>query len=84
MLGFSLGKLIVLGLIIAAVWYGFKFVGRRNKGVGRKSVDPEVDQAAASDAQNMEKCAQCATFVPAAVAQNCGRDECPYPAAGAE
>jgi len=83
MLGFSLGKLIVLGLIIAAVWYGFKVVGRRNQGVGRKSADPKVD-AAVSDAQNMEKCDQCATFVPVSVAENCGRDGCPYPAAGAE
>jgi hypothetical protein len=83
MLGFSLGKLIVLGLIIAAVWYGFKIVGRRNQGVGNKPADPKVDDAA-SDAQNMEKCAQCATFVPVSVAENCGRDGCPYPVADAE
>jgi hypothetical protein len=83
MLGFSLGKLIVLGLIITAVWYGFKFVGRRNQGVGKKSTDPKVDDAV-SDAQNMKKCAQCATFVPVSVAENCGRDECPYTAADAE
>lgn len=83
MLGFSLGKFIVLGLIIAAVWYGFKFVGRLNQGVGKKSADPKVDDAV-SDAQNMEKCDQCATFVPVSVAENCGRDGCPYPAAGAE
>jgi len=83
MLGFSLGKLIVLGLIIAAVWYGFKLVGRRNQGVGQKPADPKVDDTV-SDAQNMEKCDQCATFVPASAAQNCGRDECPYPAVGTE
>ncbi|MGB0577279.1 MAG: hypothetical protein ACPGPC_14180 [Alphaproteobacteria bacterium] len=83
MLGFSLGKLIVLGLIIAAVWYGFKLLGRRNRGIGRKTADPKVD-AAGSDAQNMEKCDQCGTFVPVSVVQNCGRDECPYSAAGVE
>jgi hypothetical protein len=83
MLGFSLGKLIVLGLIIAAVWYGFKFVGRRNQGVGKKPADPKVDDAV-SDAQNMEKCKECATFVPAMAAQNCGREGCPYPTARAE
>gem|GEM_PF-3766398 len=26
MLGFSIGKLIVLALIIGGVWYGFKFI----------------------------------------------------------
>jgi hypothetical protein len=28
MLGFSIQKLLVLAAIIAAVWYGFKFLGR--------------------------------------------------------
>ncbi len=83
MLGFSLGKLIVLGLIIAAVWYGFKLIGRRSQGVGNKPAEPKVENSA-PDAQNMEKCEECGTFVPVSAAQNCGRDGCPYSAAGTE
>ena len=83
MLGFSLPKLLVLAAIIALVWYGFKFIGRRNrlqpgKG-GRKSVSGSARDSGSDDAQDMEKCTICGTFVPNAAARDCGRDGCPYP-----
>jgi hypothetical protein len=31
---FGASKILVLILIIAAVWYGFKFIARRNQNVG--------------------------------------------------
>ena len=83
MLGFSLGKLIVLALIIGGVWYGFKFIGRRNQGVGRKNESAKVSSSN-NDAENMEKCHNCATFVPVSAAQDCGREGCPYHAASTD
>jgi len=83
MLGFSIGKLIVLALIIGGVWYGFKFISRRNQGVGRKNESAKV-RSSNNDVENMEKCDNCATFVPVSVVQNCGREGCPYNAAGAD
>lgn len=83
MLGFSLGKILVLLAMIALVWYGFKYVARRNKNVGRDRADGRLDQQ--SDAgddekiQDMETCSVCGTFVPNASARSCGRESCPYP-----
>ncbi len=74
MLGFSIGKLIVLAAVIAVVWYGFKWMGRpRTGGGGRVADDPPPS------IEEMDKCDLCGTFVPAEGAQDCGRDGCPYP-----
>lgn len=76
MLGFSLGKLIVLAAIIAAVWFGFKWVGRV------KQIRKESGRAAvggtASKVEDTVQCRQCAAFVVAKGAKNCGRADCPY------
>lgn len=39
MLGFSLGKLLVLAVLIAAVWYGFKLY-ERGRSVRRVPAEP--------------------------------------------
>lgn len=81
---FSLPKLLVLALIIAVVWYGFKIVGRldakRKQEVrdGRRRGTPRRRQAEAEDTEDLVRCPTCDTFV-AANARSCGRDDCPYP-----
>ena len=83
MLGFSLGKIIVLLLIIMVVWYGFKVVARRGQSVGRDKTGEKLgkdrDDASRDTVHDMERCRVCGTFVPAAAARACGRDGCPYP-----
>ncbi len=81
MFGFSLQKLVVLAAIIAAVWYGFKFVGRLDKARKAALKSARVESAAApvADVEEMERCAACGTFVPLRGAGACGRDDCPYP-----
>ena len=80
MLGFSLTKLLVLAVIVALVWYGFKWAGRvgGQRGGGEIPRD-DAGRAALEDAEDMAKCEVCGTFVPARGAGNCGRDGCPYP-----
>ena len=79
MLGFSLTKIVVLATIVAAVWYGFKVVGRHEKrrkedlAVSRK---PELVDV--KDVGEMIKCPKCGAFVAANGAMNCGRSNCPY------
>jgi uncharacterized protein len=79
MLGFSLTKIVVLAAIVAAVWYGFKVVGRHEKrrkedlAVSRKPEPVDV-----KDVGEMIKCPKCDAFVAANGAMNCGRSNCPY------
>jgi len=83
MLGFSLNKLLVLLLIVAAVWYGFKVLARRGKPVERDReagrLGRRADEAGET-VHDMETCSVCGTFVPIEAARACGRDGCPYPA----
>ncbi len=75
---FSVGKILVLVLILAVVWYGFKLVSRRNQNIGNSDLSGKIGQNGA-DPEDMEKCIKCNTYVPNAEARACGRDECPYP-----
>ncbi len=80
MLGFSLTKLLVLAIIIALVWYGFKWAGRISAQRGGGGIPgDDAGKAALEDAEDMAKCEACGTFVPAEGARDCGRDSCPYP-----
>ena len=90
MLGFSLQKLFVLAVIIAIVWYGFKFLGRvqahrkaeekaqrkmqRRRERWSFGRDPDLDMGA----EDMIACRVCGAYVPARGARSCGRADCPY------
>ena len=73
-------KLLVLAVIVALVWYGFKWAGRAGRQPGGGEIPrDDAGRAALEDAEDMAKCEVCGTFVPARDASDCGRDGCPYP-----
>ena len=86
----SLQKLLVLAAIIAAVWYGFKFVGRlqdareaeqklRAGGTRQpKARWRRAKQPAAPEAEDMVECPVCQAYVAARGASRCERPGCPY------
>jgi uncharacterized protein len=83
MLGLSLGKLLVLVVLINVVWYGFKYAARIE--AIRRDVRSEVArrQAArrggsARPVEDLVKCPQCGAFVAAEGAKNCGKPNCPW------
>ena len=76
MFGFSLAKLLVLAAIIAAVWYGFKIIGRRNQS---SKVARDESEAGRISAEDTVKCTHCGTYVVPASTGSCGRADCPYP-----
>lgn len=82
MFGFSLPKLVVLAVIIAAVWYGFKFLGRleakRKAELKAAKKGGSATQAADLAAESMIQCPVCETYVAASSARSCGRGDCPY------
>ena len=82
MFGFSLQKLIVLAGIVAAVWYGFKLVGRlqaaRKVDAAQRQNTAKRPGAARGEAEDMVQCPVCQAYVPARGTTSCGRADCPY------
>lgn len=84
MLGLSLGKLLLLALIIAIVWYGFKYMQRVED--VRRALRQEMERRRKSgrsgprsiEAEDLVKCARCGAYVAAEGATNCGRPDCPW------
>ena len=74
---FGFGKILVLAVIIAAVWYGFKFVGRLQANRQEELKDARRE-GNSKDAGDMVKCPQCAAFVVAGGAAKCSKSDCPY------
>ena len=85
MFGFSLGKLLFTVLVIGAVWYGFKWIGRlqnRSAAGGRvgKTGAPPSEAPQPLEAQDMVPCPVCGDYMAAgAAAVDCPRADCPYP-----
>ena len=80
MFGFSLNKLLLTTVIILAIWYGFKWVGRldrarKKKALKDKGGEPEIRSA---EAESLVKCPVCGTYVSPGGAESCGREDCPY------
>ena len=77
MFGGPLGKLLVLILVIAAVWYGYKYVNRINELRGELRRRAPRPKTRALEAEDMAKCRVCGAYV-AADAGGCGKPDCPY------
>ena len=65
-------KILVLLLIVGAVWYGFKVIGRRN--MKKQTGDVQNDRI---EGEDMTPCEACGTYVTAKPS-NCGWERCPY------
>jgi len=83
----SIQKLIVLAAVIAAVWYGFKFLGRlqearkaeaklREANSGRPAKKGNSPQSAAKgggQVEDMTQCPSCGAYFPTGGKCSCGR-----------
>jgi len=87
MFGFSPTKLLFTALIIAAVWYGFKWLGRMQEQQKKRPHPPQQNntksqaaQSTSADAEYEElvACSKCGDFVIADKKSGCGKDGCPY------
>jgi len=87
---FSIQKLAVFALIVAALWLGFRLVGsmdrRRKEGErqarrsGRKRFLRGGGRNGPSEAADVDMvaCRVCGDYIPATGARGCGRSDCPY------
>jgi hypothetical protein len=82
----GLPKLIVLIGIIAAVWYGFRFLGavdraRRQAERTARQAPRQAQRQTRADVANVEdtlKCRVCGAYVPARQPSRCARSDCPF------
>jgi hypothetical protein len=76
-----IGKLILLALVVAAVWYGWKYLGRLTQireEVRKRAPRPEGGPAPSLKAEETTKCQVCGAYVAAGAAGSCGRVDCPF------
>jgi len=81
-------KLIVLAIVVAAVWYGFRFLGRlqaqrkaeaklREQGGGKPAQKAGAKsgeaRSAGSDIEDLVACPSCGSYVRAGGTCSCGR-----------
>jgi hypothetical protein len=80
MFGISLGKLILIAIVVAAVWFGFKYLQARDRQLAQARRDAEAAKGrvgrATAETEDLVKCPVCATYV-ARTAGSCGRADCP-------
>lgn len=91
MFGFSLQKLLFTGLVIAAIFYGFRWFtqmqerreknlrGRSSGGKPQGSASRGRSKSDDADIETMIECKVCGSFVASGNARSCGREDCPYP-----
>lgn len=77
MFGFSLSKLLVLAALIAAVWYGLRWVQRLQQ-LNRSAESDRVERDPAPSSQDLVACPRCGVFVAAGAAPSCDRADCPF------
>ena len=78
----SFSKLFVLVIVIAAVWYGFRFLGEidkaRRQAAKRMSQSHRQRRADVAHVEDTVKCAVCGAYVPSRQPSRCARTGCPY------
>ncbi|MDX1737922.1 MAG: hypothetical protein R3261_06770 [Alphaproteobacteria bacterium] len=87
MLGFSLQKILVLALVVAAVWYGFKYIGRLQRVERgerrkddmtmsermRKATRERTGKSQDGVIEDTVKCNRCGAYIPVGTECSCKR-----------
>lgn len=72
-------KILLTVAVVALIWFGFKYLGRRaelrRREPGRGAPPPPPE---AETAETMVECRVCGTWQPGRTARSCGRSDCPY------
>lgn len=82
-------RLLLLGLVLAGVWYLYRMVTQQ--GAGTAAPPPEAApandtgpaEAAEPEAEDMAECPVCRAYLPVNAHEGCGRPDCPIPAVAA-
>lgn len=79
MFGLSASKLLLLAVVIAAVWYGYKHLTRPDSAKGKVDAAPDADPVPGRGAgaiEDMVRCLACGAYrasgIPACSTPGCG------------
>ena len=84
MFGISFNKLLLLAAICAAIWFGFRYIGRVEQ--VRRALRQQAQRRRAAgeaqrptlEAEDLTPCPRCGSYVTARGASPCGRGDCPW------
>lgn len=74
-------KILLTVAVVAFIWFGFKYLGRRAELRRREPgqrVPPPPPPPGSDHAETMVECRVCGTWQPGRTARSCGRSDCPY------
>jgi hypothetical protein len=74
---FAFSKLVLLILVIAAVWVGYRWLNGPARELPRRRAQAQAPRPAVH-AEDLAPCGVCGAYV-AARAPGCGRPDCPRP-----
>ena len=77
MLGLGIREIILTAIVVAVIWYGFKFVNR-HKAAKKPGVAETLARNSDPGAVEMRICHVCGVYV-ATGSSDCGTAGCPYP-----
>lgn len=77
-------KLLLLILLIAAVWYGWRYINRKPQAKPPAAAGPKASPAQKTIAEDLKPCPICGTYMVVdpgltpeqAAARTCGRPDC--------
>lgn len=83
-------RLVLLGLVLAGVWYLYRMVTQQGAATTPPPAPPPANDAgpaeatsAEADAEEMTECPICRAYLPVSAHEGCGRPDCPIPAVAA-
>ncbi len=86
-------KIALLVAVVAIVWFGFRYLERRDRvtagkrGTGERTLGErlrksmrakDADQPRGGDVEDTERCPTCQAFVSVEGISDCGKPNCPY------
>jgi len=86
-------RLLLLGLVLAGVWYLYRMVTRHGQtspaaadlppGEGAEAARAANEAAAEPAEEELQECPVCRAYLPQSASDGCGRPDCPVPALAA-
>lgn len=73
-------KFLLLILLVAAVWYGWRYINRKPPAKPPATAEPQTPPAQKTIAEDLKPCPVCGTYMVVdankAPGQTCGRPDC--------